>query len=135
MPGAREIGGYPDIDEITRVREAEQSTLLREIGQNIALERANGLQAVNERTPKRINAAAHHPGARHHRALGEAGNSPVGQGRRSVPGRIRDLAQGDRADRRRLVRQSETKIEQIDIEPGISVEQEEPIVEPLTGLP
>ena len=99
------------------------------------LERTARAKEIDQRVAEGINTTADEPGARPSRPLCETGNPIARQFDRPKPCRIGKRPQRDDAERGAGIGDSATKLQEIDIKPRISVEQEEAVVEQVAGMP
>ncbi len=84
---------------------------------------------------QRIDAAADEAGTGIGWPVGERGDSIAAQGNRAVARRIRQMPQRQCAERRLVLLEPGRQIEQVHVEPGIAVEQQERLVEPISCPP
>jgi len=99
------------------------------------LERTARGEVVDHRVTEGIDATADKPGARPRWPLGEVNNPVVRQLDRPKPRRIGERPQRNDPERRAGIGDSATKLQEIDVKPRISVEQEEAVVEQVARMP
>ena len=134
-PGARQILGHADIDKVAIEGEAAQLPLAGKQRQHIALQRAALAQMIEQRSPKRIDAAADRarPGLRW--PLGEFGDPVPLHPDAAVTRGIGDLAQRHHADCRWIAEQPLAEALNRDVEPGIAIEQIKRLIKAVARMP
>jgi hypothetical protein len=134
-PGARQILGHADIDEIAIENDAAQRAGRGERRQRVSFQRTAVAQVIENRSVKRIDAAADQSGPRLRWPIYEFDDPVLLQGDAAITRGIGDLAQRHDADYGNIVEQPFPEGVKRDVEPGIAIEQVKCLIEMVARMP